>query len=184
MIVVQHSTGRGIRGLVRYVLADKASAGSDEYPTTSERVLWADTLGLPGIDPEVMVRIMQGVTADQKLIKQRAGTSNRGRKLRDPYVHLSMNYGPGPRPSREQVMADSRSMVAAIGMGERYYFIVVGHDDPHNSYHVIGCRIDPETGKAAKLAHSGLKLSTWAEQWEREHGGHPSPEPGQASEGA
>ena len=171
VIVVQHSTGRGIRGLVRYVLSDKASAGSDEHPTTSERVLWADTLGLPGIDPELMVRIMQGVTADQKLIKQRAGTSNRGRKLRDPYVHLSMNYGPGPRPSREQVMADSRSMVAAIGMGERYYFIVVGHDDPHNSYHVIGCRIDPETGKAAKLAHSGLKLSTWAEQWEREHGG-------------
>ena len=171
MIVVQHSTGRGIRGLVRYVLSDKASAGTDEHPTTSERVLWADTLGLPGVDPELMVRIMQGVTADQKLIKQRAGTSNRGRKLKDPYVHFSMNYGPGPRPSREQVMADSRSVVAAVGMGEKYYFIVVGHDDPHNSYHLVGCRIDPETGKAAKLAHTGLKLSRWAEQWEREHGG-------------
>ena len=49
--------------------------------------------------------------------------------------------------------------------------LIVAHDDtryPH--VHVVANRVDPETGKAAKLGNSKLRLSRWAEGYEREQG--------------
>ena len=44
-------------------------------------------------------------------------------------------------------------------------------EDTRNLHvHVIANRIDPETGNAATLGNSKLRLSRWAEGYEREHG--------------
>ena len=54
---------------------------------------------------------------------------------------------------------------------EGYQAIILAHsDEPQQHVHVIVNRVHPETGKAATLSNSKLKLSQWAEAYERERG--------------
>ena len=49
--------------------------------------------------------------------------------------------------------------------------LIVAHDETrHPHVHMVANRVDPETGKAAKLGNSKLRLSRWAEGYEREQG--------------
>ena len=58
----------------------------------------------------------------------------------------------------------------ALGL-EGHEALIAAHDDTrHPHVHVIANRVDPETGKAAKLGNSKLRLSRWAEGYEREQG--------------
>ena len=58
----------------------------------------------------------------------------------------------------------------ALGL-EGHEALIVAHDDArHPHVHVVANRVDPETGKAAKLGNSKLRLSRWAEGYEREQG--------------
>ena len=164
-------TGAGIAGLVDYVTRDKPRP-DDPRPSTAKRVEHVESLGLPGASPDVMTRCMQGLTADQRAIKQRAGTSTRGRKLREPYGHLILST-PADQPlTVEELREAARGALAAIGITERHYGLLAVHNDTtHRHAHVTFSRIDPETGRAAKLDNSKLALSRWAHEWERQHGG-------------
>ena len=58
----------------------------------------------------------------------------------------------------------------ALGL-DGHEALIVAHDDTrHPHVHVVANRVDPETGKAAKLGNSKLRLSRWAEGYEREQG--------------
>ena len=57
----------------------------------------------------------------------------------------------------------------ALGM-ERHQALIVSHRDGQPHVHVIANRVDPESGKAAGLSRSKLKLSKWAERYERDQG--------------
>ena len=58
----------------------------------------------------------------------------------------------------------------ALGL-EGHEALIVAHDDTrHPHVHVVANRVDPETGKAAKLGNSKLRLSRCAEGYEREQG--------------
>src|SRR5690606_16188040 len=49
--------------------------------------------------------------------------------------------------------------------------LMVSHnDEPHPHIHLIANRVHPETGKAAAHSNDHLKLSRWAEAYERQHG--------------
>ena len=50
-------------------------------------------------------------------------------------------------------------------------WLVAHNDTDHAHWHLVVCKVHPDTGKAASLGRSGLRLSKVAEQWEREHGG-------------
>ena len=56
-----------------------------------------------------------------------------------------------------------------LGM-ERHQALVVSHRDGQPHVHVIANRVDPESGKAAGLSRSKLRLSKWAEDYERGQG--------------
>ena len=56
-----------------------------------------------------------------------------------------------------------------LGM-ERHQALVVSHRDGQPHVHVIANRVEPESGKAAGLSRSKLRLSKWAERYEREQG--------------
>ena len=173
MIPRLHSNGRGVAGLAAYTLHDKPVVvdGETEYPVTSERVAWTESVGLPGVKPELMVRVMQGTVADAPVLKERAGVSARGRKLAAPYGHMSLNWGPTEQPTREEMVGAAREALSKIGITKKHYALIVAHNDTeHPHVHVVFCRVDPETGKVAKLSHSGTRLSAWAEKWERKHG--------------
>ena len=72
MIAKIIGSGPGIQGYVDYGLHDQTSP-EDPRPTTSERVAWTACLGLPVEDPQLMVRAMQGLTADAPARKAAAG---------------------------------------------------------------------------------------------------------------
>ena len=170
-MTVKLLTGRGIAGLVDYVTRDKPRP-DDPKPTTAARVGHAESLGLPGADPDVMIRCMQGLTADQRSIKQQAGVTTRGRRLREPYGHLMLSCPENQQPTAEEFRAAARGALAKIGISERHYGVLTIHQDTkHRHAHVVFSRIDPATGLAATLKHSHLELSKWAREWEREHGG-------------
>ena len=154
-----------------YLMHDKVTPG-DRYPTTAERVAWAVPIGgSPTADVDLSVRIMQGVTADAAILKQLSGASNRGRKLRNPYAHFMTSWPPGETPSREEMLEAAGGQLDALGCADRVVIVVAHTDTEHHHFHLVVCKVHPETGKAASLDHSGLKLSRFAEQWERDHGG-------------
>ena len=98
MIPRIHTGGRGVRGLVAYITRDPASPG-ERNPTTDERVGLVAGLNLPTDDPYLAGLIMARTAADAEDIKQLAGTSSRGRKLKAPFSHLSLSWSPDePRP--------------------------------------------------------------------------------------
>ena len=115
-MIAKIHTGRGIAPLVDYVTHDAPARGDDERPTTADRVAHVESIGLPGVAPETMTRCMQGLTADQRSIKVRAGTSTRGRTLRDPYTHLIISWPPDQTPTTEEATAAAREALAAVGI--------------------------------------------------------------------
>ena len=75
-------------------------------------------------------------------------------------------------PTPEAFRAAARGALGALGVSERHYGVLTIHQDTkHRHAHVVFSRIDPATGLAATLKHSGPVLSKWAREWEREHGG-------------
>ena len=59
----------------------------------------------------------------------------------------------------------------ALGMEDRQAFVVAHNDTRHPHLHVVVNRVSAEDGRAANRSNDRLKLSRWAERWEREHGG-------------
>ena len=171
MVARAVSAGRGVAGLVSYLMHDQVSP-EDSRPETSERVAWAATAGgSPTDDVALNVRIMQGVTADAAVLKQLAGVSNRGRKLQNPYAHFVTSWQPGETVSREQMLDVTNRQLEALGCSDHLAVVIAHKDTDHPHCHLVVCKVHPETGRAAPLKQSGLKLSQVAEQWEREHGG-------------
>lgn len=165
------SSGRGIAGLVRYLMHDQVRVG-DRRPETSERVAWAEPVGgSPTRDVGLCVRIMQGVTADGAILKRLAGVSNRGRRLRDPYAHFMTSWPPGEVVSREHMLEVADRQLHALGCSDRLAIAIAHTDTDHAHFHLVICKVHPDTGRAASLHRSGLTLSRVAEEWEREHGG-------------
>ena len=77
----------------------------------------------------------------------------------------------------------AQESLKALGM-ERHQALVVSHRDGQPHVHVIANRVDPESGKSAGLSRSKLRLSKWAERYEREQGEDPVPGAGEEQQAA
>ena len=64
---------------------------------------------------------------------------------------------------------------------ERHQALIVSHRDGQPHVHVIANRVDPESGKAAGLSRSKLKLSKWAERIRAGAGEDPVPGSGRGT---
>jgi len=61
---------------------------------------------LPTEDAELMVRAMQGLTADASALKALAGICAREHKLKRPYTHLVLSWAEGAEaPSQQHVLS-------------------------------------------------------------------------------
>ena len=170
MIPRIHAAGRGVRGLVAYITHDPASPG-ERHPTTDERVGLVAGLNLPTDDPHLAGLIMARTAADAEDIKQLAGTSSRGRKLKAPFSHLSLSWSPDePRPDRVEMRRAAEEALKSIGMDACQALLVEHTETAHPHVHVAICRVDPETGKACGRKNDARKLSTWAAKYERSRG--------------
>lgn len=164
-------TGKGIAGIIDYITHDKPGPNNPQ-PVTADRILHTESLGIPGADPYTMTRCMQGLTADQRDIKIRAGVSTRGRKLTEPYGHIILSAPAGQKLTVDDFREAARGALQSVGISERHYgFLSIHADTDYDHCHVGFSRVDPATGKAATLSHAHRHLSRWARDWEREHGG-------------
>ena len=111
---------------------------------------------------------MARTAADAETIKELAGTSSRGRKLKAPFIHLSLSWSPDElRPDRAEMLRAVEEALKAIGMGTCQALVVEHTDTAHPHVHVVVCRVDPETGKACGRKNDARKLSAWAAKYER-----------------
>ena len=103
-------------------------------------------------------------------LKRLAGGSPGGRKLAKPVLHYSLSWARDETPDRREMSRAVDGSLEALGL-EGHEALIVAHDDTrHPHVHVVANRVDPETGKAATLGNSKLRLSRWAEGYERERG--------------
>ena len=102
-------------------------------------------------------------------LKCLAGAAATGRKLEKPVCHYSLNWAKEEKPDRQEMLRAAAESLKALGM-ERRQALIVSHRDGQPHVHVIANRVDPESGKAAGLSRSKLKLSKWAEGYEGEQG--------------
>ncbi|MDE2982912.1 MAG: relaxase/mobilization nuclease domain-containing protein [Gemmatimonadota bacterium] len=103
-------------------------------------------------------------------LKRLAGGSPGGRKLAKPVLHFSLSWAQDETPDKGEMNRAVDQSLEALGL-EGHEALVVAHEDTrHPHVHVIANRVDPETGRAAKLDNSKLRLSRWAEGYEREQG--------------
>ena len=169
MIPKINGLGRSFAGVAAYCLHD-APEPDDRRPRTSERVGWADTRNLATFRPERAARLMAATARAAPDLKRLAGGSPGGRKLAKPVLHYSLSWARDETPDKGEMNRAVDESLEALGLESHEALIVAHEDTRHPHVHVIANRVDPETGKAAKLSGSKLRLSRWAEGYEREQG--------------
>lgn len=155
--------GASFKGAALYYLHDKNAA-------TRERVAFTHTENLFTRDPDKAIKCMAWTALHQSEIKERAGTSTKGRKLENPVYTYSLSWAPGQTPTQEQMIDAGRETLRVLGLQDHEALFVAHNDEPHQHLHVIVNRVHPETGKAAGLSKDHLRLSEWAEEYERRMG--------------
>ena len=136
----------------------------------ARRVEWTETRNLATNDPMRGARIMEATARDASELKRLSGVKATGRKLTKPLCHYSLSWGKDERPSRQEMGRAVTGSLQALGLEDRQALIVAHGDTKCPHVHVIVNRVNPEHGKAAKLSGSRLKLSKWAEGYERRQG--------------
>ncbi len=169
MIPKINGLGRSFAGVAAYCLHD-APEPDDRRPRTSERVGWADTRNLATFRPERAARLMAATAKAAPDLKRLVGGSRGGRKLAKPVLHYSLSWARDETPAKREMSRAVDGSMEALGL-ECHEALIVAHEDTrHPHVHVVANRVDPETGKAATLGNGKLRLSRWAEGYEREQG--------------
>ena len=169
MVVKMSSPGRSFGGVADYCLHDPRLPGEAHHPESAERVEWTETRNLATSEGERAGRIMAATAEASPELKRLAGVAATGRKLEKPVCHYSLSWAKDEKPDRQEMRRAAQESLKALGM-ERRQALIVSHRDGQPHVHVIANRVDPESGKAAGLSRSKLKLSKWAEGYEREQG--------------
>ena len=170
MVVKMSAPGRSFSGVADYCLHDPRMPGEAHHPESAERVEWTETRNLATSEGERAARIMAATAEAAPELKRLAGGAATGRKLEKPVCHYSLNWAKDEKPDRQEYAAGAaEGSLKALGL-ERHQALIVSHRDGQPHAHVIANRVEPESGKAAGLSRSKLRLSKWAERYEQEQG--------------
>jgi len=156
-------SGKSFKGAFAYY-------GHDKQADSSERVAFIETLNLRIDDPDQAWRIMAHTAVNQDALKMEAGIKTSGRKLENPVLAYSLSWSPDENPTPEQMKEAAYQTLEILGAADHQAMIIAHNDEPHPHVHILVNRVHPETGKALKESYTKLKLSEWAEQYEREQG--------------
>ena len=162
------NVGKGVTGAVNYVLGEGRDPKTGELLPDpldgSSRVAWIGGTGFgfnieTEAHAEVARRIMEYDARWQK-----------GQAQQD-CMHLSLSWRPGEQPTREQMEEAAHDALKALGMANAKALFVAHDDEDYAHVHIVASNINPATGYRYDLAASQRKLSAWALDFEREHGG-------------
>ena len=155
--------GRSFKGAGLYYLHDKGAL-------TTERVAFTHVENLHTQNAEQALKEMAWVALRANQIKKQAGIKPGGRKQENPVFHYSLAWHPEQEPTHEQMIEAGQASLKALGL-EGYQAVFVAHaDEPHKHLHIIVNRVHPDTGKMANIDFGKMRLSRWAEEYEKTHG--------------
>jgi Ti-type conjugative transfer relaxase TraA len=163
--------GTGVTGAARYALGEGRDPFTNEVrkkpANDRSRVEWIGgiNVGFPvetREDADLARRIMEFDALNQ--------TSPTKRCVKD-CVHLALGWRPSEQPTREQMEAAARGALRALGMENAKAIFVAHNDEDYYHLHIVASKLNPETERAYDLKQSYLRLSRWAEQYERDHSG-------------
>ena len=86
-------------------------------------------------------------------------------------VHLSLGWRPGEQPTREQMEDAAHGALKRSAWRTPRRFSPPTTTSSYTHLHIVASKINPETGRAYDLKGNFLKLSKWAEEYERDHSG-------------
>jgi Ti-type conjugative transfer relaxase TraA len=170
-VIARITVGRGVSGAVRYILGEGRDPATGDPKTVSPgqptRVDWIGGSGFgfevrTAADADLARRIMEFNALNQ---------GSPTRKCEKDCVHLALAWPPGERPTREHMEATARSALKALGMENAQAVFAAHNDESYSHIHIVASKINPDTGRAYDLKSNYLKLSKWAEAYERENGG-------------
>jgi hypothetical protein len=165
------TVGRGVTGAVRYILGEGRNPETGRpRPSPADgrsRVAWFGGIGFgfdvqTHADADLARRIMEFGAQNQ---------ASRTRRCDKDCVHLSLGWRPGETPTIDDMQAAARNALQAMGMEGARALFAIHNDEAYAHIHIVASKINPETGRAFDLKENYLKLSKWAEQYERDFSG-------------
>ena len=144
-----------------YVLHDKQGR------QTAYRVGFTTTLNMEAQHPWDAIGQM---TASYDRYREKEA-HKRGRKLTKPVFVYSLAWAPDQNPSQADMMDAARTSLKALRLEGLQTLIIQHTDEPQPHIHVMVNRIELDGSRARNIAYDQLRLSRWAEQYERDHGG-------------
>jgi hypothetical protein len=165
------TVGKGVTGAVRYILGegrDPETGKSRPKPRNGKsRVTSFGGIGFgfdiaSHDDADLARRMMEFDAQNQK---------SRTKRCEKDCLHLSLGWRPGETPSLDDMRAAARNALQAIGMENARALFAIHNDEGYAHIHIVASKINPETGRAYDLKENYLKLSKWAEQYERDFSG-------------
>lgn len=170
-MIARCTVGKGVTGAVRYVLGEGRDPDTgrlrDKPSKAGGRVAWIGGTGfgfdiLTEEDADLARRIMEFDAQNQ---------ASRTRPCEKDCLHLSLAWRPGEKPTLEQMVEAAHAALKALGMENARALFAVHTDEKYAHIHIVASKINPATGKAYDLKGNFLKLSCWAEEYERTHSG-------------
>ena len=174
MIATVHKGGGSFKGVVDYCLSEGRARREDDRDERGEdkagRVAWSETRNVAAEDPRQAARVMAATASRSEDLKQLAGVKAGGRTLEKPVCHYSLSWGKDEKPNLQEMGRAVTESLEKMGLSDRQAVMIAHRDTEHPHVHVVVNRVSVEDGRAAKLGNSYLKLSRWAEGYEREQG--------------
>ena len=158
------SRGHSFVGAGAYYLHDKGAS-------TNDRVAWTYTHNLPTNDASKAINYMAYTAMHSDQLKNQAGVKNTGRKAKAGSVYsYSLAWHPEENPLPDYMQAKALETLSLLGLSEHEAVLVAHQETDHSHVHVIVNLVHPETGKTAVVYKDRVKLSQWAEEYEKQKG--------------
>jgi hypothetical protein len=164
MIVRILSTGKSFAGVANYLSHDA------NHAKTSERINWTHTHNLANDDVPCAVNEMLWTARDAELLKQEAGVRAGGRATENTVKHLSLNWSPEDKPTREHMIETTEDFLRHQGWADHQAVFFSHTDKPYAHVHVMLNMIHPETGLRLDDNFERRRAQAWALEYERENG--------------
>ena len=152
--------GKSFQGLCDYLAHDPEKA------KTAERVAWTHTLNCANDFVPAAVNEMYLIAENAELLKQEAGIRAGGRPLEKPVKHISLNWAPEDKPSREHMIETSERYLRHMGWHEHQAILIAHDDKKYRHVHIMLNKVHPETGLCLNDGNEQHRSQAWALQYE------------------
>lgn len=163
--------GHSFTGAFAYYLHDKRE-GDGQHLTTSERVAWTETRNLMTANPDTARKIMTATAMQSDQLKKAAGVKAAGRKSTQHVYAYALSWHPDEAEglTKADMIAAADSSLKELEADHLQSVVVCHTDQKHPHIHVIVNRVNPADGRMHGFKNDRLKLSDWANRYERDRG--------------